>query len=118
MGVLSSILRYHGVQVTLKHLASAAYNEYDELDEDNCTWTETQTHILLKPFSKDEITEIEEGRLEGCNFQAFYSDSVTPQPKDRVVFSDGRTFEVMWTEQKKAHGDTLIVMYLQEMRGE
>lgn len=97
----------NGVDVTHRVPNVLAWNDYDEIDWANTTWTDTTIRVLLGSRKSDEIDKVHEGYQESeedLNVRFKSTDTVA---KGDLIIHDGITYRIVQYRQRPYAGMTV-----------
>jgi len=94
MTILDHFINQNGVTVTHRKVASVVYNEYDEIDTSQTTYTDTSIKIFVIPTKTHKF----EHRLEGKtsvpgDLEALVPSTVTVNEGEQIIY-DGDTYKI------------------------
>jgi len=110
---LSGFLRKIGKTATLKKKDTVVYNDYDEVDYDNTTYTETTIEIWLDPAQGYEQERPREGVDVGPTEKEVITLDTTADFGDLLVI-DNETYEIIKKTRVTYRGLDFIKLTIKE----
>jgi len=101
---INNFIDNNGENATLRKIDTASYNEYDELDYNNVTWTETSIKIVVVPSISITSDRLPEGRRSTPDDLTVYTKTDVTISEDDYIVYNGVNYKILKLEKIKFAG--------------